>query len=344
MPPSDLIGAGFAVPVRAPRLLVLANGVPLPGAIEATVTSTGHFAADGFRVRAALTADAAGWAAATAIAVDVRIALAAPGFVSLIEGNVDRVAIDPIGGTLTLEGRDRSADLIEARTQETFANRTASEIATMLAGRHGLAADAQATTTPVGRYWELEHDSSTLNVAGRATTEWDLLTTLALREGFDLWVAGGTLHFRAPATMPPVVLPVAGMASLRLERALTFAGDIVVTVKSWHSRAGSRCVQTARTQRGAATAKTYVFVVPNLTEDAALTYAQRKLAELSAHELTASCELPGELLLTPRMPALLLGTGTLFDTVFRIDEVTRTLHATRGFSQSVRMRTAGPAG
>jgi hypothetical protein len=80
--------------------------------------------------------------------------------------------------------------------------------------------------------------------------------------------------------------------------------------------------------------------MPNLTEDAASNIAQRKLADLSTHELLANLEMPGELGLTPRMQVLLLGTGTLFDTVFRIDEVERRLHATRGFSQRVRMRAA----
>jgi hypothetical protein len=199
----------------------------------------------------------------------------------------------------------------------------------------------QATTTPVGRYWELEHDSLTLNAAGKATTEWDLLVNLAKREGFDLWVSGTTLNFVAQDLLAlPVVLPLASVTSLRLERALTFAGDIVVTVKSWHSRAGSPCVQTAQTQRGAATSRSYVYVVPNLTPDAAQTYAQNVLNQLTTHELVANIEMPGELTLAPRMRMLLQGTGTIFDTVLRIDEVERRLHATRGFTQRLRARAA----
>ncbi len=334
MPPSD---------ARAPRLSVLVNGVPLLGAIEASVSSTGFFSADWFRVRAALAGDAFVWAAETKVFVDVRMALSPLGpFVGMVQGNADLVEIDPIAGTLLLEGRDLSAGLIEARTQETFANRTSSEIATILAGRHGLAANVWPTATPAGRYWELEHDSLTLNVAGRATTEWDLLVSLARREAFDLWVSGTTLNFvpRDDGAVPAVV-PMASVESLRLERALTFAGDIIVTVKSWHSRAGEVCVRTARTARGAASSRAYVYVVPNLTPDAAQTYADNALAELTRHELVASIEMPGELLLSPRMPILLQGTGTIFDTVLRVDEVERRLHATRGFTQLVRARASG---
>lgn len=350
MPPSDGVGDALAFasealatgPVRAPRLNVLVNGTPLTNAIEAFASSTAFFSADRFRVQAALSGDASVWAAETRLLVDVQMALSPlGGFVSIVQGYADLVCIDPIAGTLMFEGRDLSAALIEARTQETFANRTSSEIATILAGRHGLAANVQATTTPVGRYWELEHDSLILNAAGRATTEWDLLVSLAKREGFDLWVSGAVLNFVPPDyAASPAVVPTASVVSLRLERALTFAGDIMVTVKSWHSRAGSVCVRTAKTDRGAASSRDYVYVVPNLTPDAAQTYAQNVLNELTRHELVASIEMPGELVLSPRTLLLLQGTGTIFDTVLRIDEVERRLHATRGFTQRLRARAA----
>jgi phage protein D len=350
LPPSDSVGAALAFasealatgPVRAPRLNVLVNGLPLTGATEASVSSAAYFSADRFRVQAALSGDAALWAAETQLFVDVQMALSPlGGFVSVVQGYADLVSIDPVVGTLMIEGRDLSAKLIEARTQETFANRTSSEIATILAGRHGLTANVQATTTRVGRYWELEHDSLTLNAAGRTTTEWDLLVALAKREGFDLWVSSTMLNFVPPNyAATPAVVPMSSVVSLRLERALTFAGDIVVTVKSWHSRAGSVCVKTAQTDRGAASSREYVYVVPNLTPDVAQTYAQNVLNELTRHELVASMEMPGELAFSPRTLILLQGTGTIFDTMLRIDEVERRLDATRGFTQRLRARAA----
>jgi hypothetical protein len=52
--------------------------------------------------------------------------------------------------------------------------------------------------------------------------------------------------------------------------------------------------------------------------------------------------MPGELALWPRARVRLCGTGTIFDTVLRIDEVERRLHATHGFSQRLRARAASP--
>ncbi len=345
MPPSDYFALAVdpvaSIQVREPRLNVLVNSVPLATATDVTVTSTAFFSADRFRVQGALVNDAFVWAGQTYLFVDVQVALSPVGpFISVVQGNADLISIDPIAGTLLLEGRDRSADLIEARTQETFANRTSSEIASILAGRHDLAANVQPTTTPVGRYWELEHDSLTLNAAGRATTEWDLLVMLARRENFDLWVGGTTLNFFPRSVAPPVPLPLSLTTSLRLDRSLTFAGDILVTVKSWHSRQGTACLQTAQTNRGSVSSKEYVFIAPNLTPDAAQAYAETVLSELTSHELVATIEMPGELAITPRMPILLQGTNTIFDTVLRVDEVERRFNGLRGFTQRLRARAA----
>ncbi len=277
------------------------------------------------------------------------------GFTSLVQGHVDSVTLDPILGVVHLSGRDLSAALIEARTRETFANRTASEIAILLAGRHGLAARVQQTTTPVGRYWQLEHDRITLDQFSRATTEWDLLVGLAEHEGFDLWAAGGTLHFVPPATtaLPEAVLrPVAtlngpvNIESLRLERSLTFAGDITVTVNSWNSRMAqgfSQAASTAQSAQAAALAHQYSFVLPNLTPDVALQIAQQRLAELSLHERVITAEMPGDLVLDAHLPVALEGTGSAFDQTYRVDELVRHIDARHGFHQVVRARNVSAA-
>ena len=253
------LSSGLFHPVsamRQPQLRVMANGVPLPGAFEAEVGSNNHYAADHFSVGVALSADpsrgAAWWAAQDSVLIDIEISLGG-GYQRMLRGAIDTIEVEPLRNVLRMRGRDLSDGLIEARTQETFANRTSSEIATILAGRHGLDADAQATTTPVGCYWQLEHDRIVLGGFARATTEWDLLVALAQYEGFDVWVSGTTLCFRAPdPPTAPLILQQEALISLRIERALTLACDIEVTVKSWHSRTAhsATCRQRARSHRG----------------------------------------------------------------------------------------------
>jgi phage protein D len=260
-------------------------------------------------------------------------------FESAITGLVDAVDYDANAATIGFSGRDLSAALIEARTQETFANQTASEIAELLARRHGLSAQVTATTTPAGRYWELEHDRLTMNAFTQATVEWDLLVSLAQHEAFDLWISGTTLYFQPQQDATPVVIRPENCVSLRLERALTLAGDVEVIVKSWHSRGGIGCTQSAR-RRGSGKAARYIYVVPNLTPDQALTLAQRRLNELTRHERVVVAELPGDMVLTPRMALALEGTATGFDTNYRIDEIERSLSPGHGFVQRVRARVA----
>jgi phage protein D len=328
---------------------VLANSIPLGGVQEARVTSTNHFAADRFSIRVALDAAPGAeaiWANADAIAIEVRMSLDGFSFVSIVQGTVDVVEIDQLRAAATLEGRDLTALFIESRTQETFANRTASEIARLLAGRHGLTPQVTPTTTPVGRYYQDEHDRITLDQFSRATTEWDLLVFLAQQEGFDVFVSGSTLFFQPPSsTADAVQLTPDTLVELRLERSLIFSRDIEVTVKSWNSRQQSAFTQTARSSKptggsagglAAGPVQRYVFVRPNLTLDQALQLAQRKLAELTRHERVFHATMPGELALSPRSLIALSGTGTAFDQTYFVDVVERSLSVESGFVQHLR--------
>jgi phage protein D len=330
-------------------VVLLANGSPVAGVIEAEVLSNNHFAADRFGATLALDADPASasfWASAGDVSAEIRMSLDGLAFVSLIQGAVDSIDIDLTYGQVRLEGRDLTAALIESRTQETFANRTSSEIARIMAERHALTPEVTDTKTPVGRYYQNEHDRITLNQFSRAMTEWDLLVFLAQQEGFDVFVQGTTLHFEpSSASASRVLLTPDAVMALRLERALTLARDIEVTVKSWNSRQRNAFEQTARVSgRGkqAVQPQRYVFVRPNLTEDQALQLAQRKLAELTRHERTIAVTMPGELAITPRSIVELAETGTDFDRPYYVDVIERRLSVQSGFTQHLRCKNVNP--
>jgi len=340
---------------RAPRLQVIANGQIVTGAMEAEVISNNYYAADRFSASIVLGidpwAEAPFWASESDILLDVQFSLdGGASFTSLVQGAVDRVSIDPTFGLVHLDGRDLTASLIETRTQETFANRTASEIATILAGRHNLMPRVSPTTTPVGRYYQSEHDRITLDQFSRATTEWDLLVFLARHEGFDAFVQGQALYFQ-PATQAAdlaVSLRPDDVIDLKLERSLTLARDIEVVVKSWNSRQNNAFIQSARalcrsgTGQSNGSPQRYVFVQPNLTPDDALKLAQRKLAELTRHERTIRISMPGELALSPRSLIALEGTGTDFDQTYYIDVIERRLRQDGGLMQRILAKNTSP--
>lgn len=330
--------------LRRPRLQVLANSAVLGGVLEASVSSNSHYAADRFRLRAALSSVGSDILSATELRIEISIGVGS-GFRSLIIGLVDHIDIDAAHGTVEIEGRDFCAGLIEARIQQTFSNKTSSEIAVELAQSQGLSAEVAQTTTPVGRYYQSEHDQVALDQFCRATTQWDLLVFLAQHEGFDVWVSGSTLHFQ-PTAVPVVsrtILP-SDCISLRLQRALTLANDIEVVVKSWNSRQQSAFVQVARQSGHSAgngsRKQRYVYVRPNLLADQALQLAQRILADLSRHERVVQLTMPGELVLTPRCMVAIGGTGTDFDQVYQVAEIERELSVDRGFVQHVKVKNA----
>jgi phage protein D len=331
---------------RAPRPEVLADGAALVGVLEAEVISNNYYAADRFQVRMALDASpatAAFWASAGEVMLEIRMALAGLP-VSLIQGGVDRVRLDPVRRLVTLEGRDLTLRLIEARTQESFVNRTASEVAEILATRHGLSTQVTRTTTKIGRYYQDEHDRITLGQFSRAMTEWDLLTWLARQEGFDVFVRGTTLTFQ-PAEDAARIFPLAvqDTTALQVERALTLARDIEVTVKSWNSRQQSAFTKKARAsgqrQGNTDAVQRHVLVRPNLTEDEALKLAQATLAELTRHRMVLSATMPGELSLAPRDTVLLRGTGSVFDQSYVVEDIARRISVQHGFIQHIRARS-----
>lgn len=338
LPSSDPWFAGSTV--RRPRLQVLANGRAIAGVTSVEVMNNAYFAADIFEISLALTADpergVGWWANQGGTTIDIQVTLGGA-WVNLVHGTLDSVEIDPLRAVARISGRDLSAGLIESRVQGTFANQTASEIASAIAGRHGLAADVQATTTPVGRYWQLEHDSLLLDAMARSTTEWDLLVALAQYEGFDVGVRGTTLRFRPPEQgAPPLLLEAANCTRLVLERSLTMAQGVRVTVRSWNSRAAQCYEQCACSPDAGDEAKDYIYLVPNLTPDMAAAVAAQRLAEVTRHERVLAAELPGETELWPGMQVLLQGTASSFDASYVIDVVERRIDARRGFSERLR--------
>jgi hypothetical protein len=348
-----------APPCRFPRLRVLVGGEVLKGAFQAEVASSNHFGADRFSVSAAIDPDpwasAAFWSSQVDLFVEVQFSLdQGVSYTSLIQGLVDLVSLDPTAGTVRFNGRDLSAALIEARTQEAFSNRTSSEIASILAERRGLVPQVVPTSTLVGRYYESTFGTTTLDQFSRSTTEWDLLVYLARCERYDVFVRGTSLYFcpiAGPATVSRILRPC-DVTRLMLQRTLTLARDVEVTVKSWNSQKQQAIVECVRSTictagTGFSDAQSgypqrYVLVRPNLSPDTALKLAQQQVEELCQHERIVELEMPGELTLTPGSTVILDGTGTDFDQIYYVDAIERTIQPRAGFIQSVCLKGGSP--
>jgi phage protein D len=343
--------------VRAPRGWFLVNGTRVE-ALDLEVVNNGFFLADTFQGRARMAADEAfslaAWASEDVIEIEL-IATDGITTTTLLAGLVDDVELDADRRLVIFSGRDFTGDLIETKTTEKWPNKTASEIASEIAGRHNLTPVVTATSTTAGTYYSREHAVLTDD-----TTEWNLLTYLAEQEGFSVYVAGRELHFEKPAdpaqaprwqlNYEPGLVTEANASSLRMRRNLTVAKEVVVKVVSWNAKQKRAFDVTRRADRSRrsrprsqAAARTFVFRVPQMSEQQAIEYADRKLREISQTERTIDVTLPADLRVTARHVVALNGTASEFDQEYLIDTINWSVNMDGGLGMRLVCRNIAPA-
>lgn len=346
---------------RTPRAAVKLNGAIVAGWEAVEVDNNAFRAADTFRVVFASEGLQKGygpeWFASQA-SIDCEIfATDAPADPAnyqptdadrLILGQVDDIEFDPLSGTISITGRDWTAKLIDTKTSENFLNKTASDVATILARRHGLAPVVTATTGKVGTYYSQDHMSLT-----QERSEWDILAELARFVDFDVFVKGKELHFQPKATsaeqyaieweFPAEGAPTANVTTMRFNRSLTIAKGVVVTVRSWNAKqkkafeaSWPKSVKSAKPgQSGAADPLRYHYTIAGLTQDQAFQEARRRYDMIVRHMMTISADLPGDALLDCGKVLVVRGTGTAWDQDYYPDSVLRSLSTDEGYRMTV---------
>jgi hypothetical protein len=340
---------------RKPRVRATANGQVVSGIIETRISSNSCWSADSYIVTATFGDDtkskAPHWASASRIELNIELSVdAGQSFSNLIRGPVDTVMIDPIIGTIQIEGRDYTANILSSNSQESFVNRTSSEIASIIAVRHGLNPVITKTTTLVGSVDSYNRSILTLHQSSKITTDWDMLVYLAELERFCLYVERDSLHFEAPDAIGARVLTISakGVSELKMERALPLTSTIQVTVNSWDFNQMKSLSTLADTNPGpvasqsnqALTQSTAQFFLtrPNLISSDAVVLAQRQLDDLTSHGRAIEFEMPGELTLTARDTIQLIETGTAFDQLYQIETIDRHLSPSVGFIERIRAK------
>jgi phage protein D len=279
----------------------------------------------------------------------------------LIVGNIDNWHFSPAKFEITADGRDFVGQLIDAKSAgESFKNYTSSEIASMLATRHGLTPVVTATKGLYGEFYQID----SAHLTGEQS-EWDLLTTLAAIEGYQVYVDGYNLHFQPavdPAKTPNYVVryqppgllayPQANVSDdLDFNRALTISKGVTVEVLSWNSKRKNKQFVASYPKAaksvtpGNAVAKTQVYrVVRNgLDPGAAATLAQSIYNSIVQHEMKVSGSTAGDNLLTPQTLLRIEGTQSPFDQVYYCDSVRRSMSWDGGYSMSFTAKNHSPA-
>jgi hypothetical protein len=327
-----------ALPSSQPQVRVSVDGVAVLGVLAVDIEQVAYFAADRFVALFALDRSLNGGAvffgALSAQSVVIELAVEPFGYVSLFTGQIDNVRMDLRAGTAALTGRDLSASLIDTEISQTFANQTASDIATAIAGGHGLTPNVTATRTLIGQYYELDHAKHGLGLNSRTGTAWNLLSWLAMIEGFSLSVTGTVLNFMPSVLPAPFYLTPQDCIDLSIDIATTI--PVSATVKSWNTRNKAAFTQTA----GTGTGPSATLIRPNLTSAQANLVARNHLADLAWHKTIMIATMPGELALAPSAPVSLSQTNSPLDQTYLVDSIRRCVDTRRGFVQTVRAHAA----
>jgi phage protein D len=330
------------------------------------VDSNSFYSADTFSITFALSAmpadtgTLAWWSKQTSIEISISAAIIGQNSCdvkNLIIGGVDKWHFNPAKFEVTAEGRDYTAKLIDTKTSEKFSNYTTSQVATMLAQRHGLTPVVTATTTNVGAITKYDHTHVT-----DERTEWDLLSYFAGLDGFQVYVVGNELHYE-PELDPdkadqyvihwsaPILTayPQSNVSDdLQFERDLTLAKGVTVQVRSW--KGGKAFTETYPNNGakgiapGQAVAKRQVYSIvrSGLDQQGAQALAQAIHKQITAHEMRMSTSMPGDNLLTASTIVRVEGTDSTFDQLYYPDSVRRSMSFEGGYSMSLTAKNHNP--
>lgn len=332
---------------RSPAARVLVSGQPLAGVIGAEIESTNWFGADCFRVslatgRPPLTG-ANYWASVPDAELEVQLSLDQQIYQSFIVGQIDHLDLDPVLGTVRLEGRDYTSELVHTSLEQGFLNQTASESVVLIAAAHGFPASVTPTSTLIGRYYENDHNFLNLDQFSRAVTEWDFLVSLARQEAYDLFFSGHTLVFQPIGLNSQYIyMQIDDFERIEFKRSLLLGRDISMTIKSWSSRQQVCLEQTLVGESPVGSvlpSLQYKLMQPNLSGAQILNEAATRIAEIASHERWVEMTMPGELKIAPRDILLISGTESAFDQAYRVDCVRRAIDES-GFRQIIQARTA----
>ena len=335
--------------MRQPRLRAVLNDITILIPYSAQITHHSSFAAGSYRLLVSLAGNSsltvADWVDIGQVRIRIQVCVYPhEAYSDLIEGYVDSIDINPITGSVHLEGRDLSASLLDTKTPTDFQNLSSTEIVTRLSHRHGLTPVGLPTTGYAGRHYADIYNVMSMAQFAKLSSDWDILSILAQTAGRDLFVDGTDLHFQPRVTISdvPQDLVVSDLMDLRMIRSLPHSGGTAVTIASWNSALGVAVNEShdTRAPTGLASAATrpsptFTVLRPNLQSSAAQTLATQMARSIASDAMSIQFTMPGDVALSARRPLRLAGSGTAFDVSYQIDTINRVFRANSGLSQKV---------
>jgi phage protein D len=243
--------------------------------------------------------------------------------------------------TVQLVGRDYSARLIDTEFSVAFAERTAAQIATMLAEKHGLT--PQVTPTEIIIEKDMYKDRK----------EWEILQELADREGFVCYVKRNkTLYFGPRSELDDTIIAEINYRQQAKSNALAIQLDDslvgvinYVVVRHWLGKKKGLVEGEAKNQElidKYGEKKRVIYDPKAKTKELADQIAEKRLKEWSRVVVTAEpVKVAGSPLMMPEKMVSVKGCGR-FDTSYYIERVRHSLSKSSGFFTEAALTSQRP--
>jgi Phage tail baseplate hub (GPD) len=279
----------------------------------------------------------------------------------LFTGTVDNISCDFDRRTVSISARDKTKGMAGKKSTEDFRNKTASQIVSEIAGRHGLSPAMDTTADMAGKKFNVDHVLLTNHVS-----EWTVVQHLADREGKVAFVQQDKLYFKelddesfglvTVIYVPPTDLNHAASNVLRLtgSRNMEAGKPSECHVRSWNVKkkkayhgqdegggggGGGGAFDGGRNSQGLGGAggivggdrigggsgggakNVYEYSHPQLDQSQCDKMAKKRLRESRRQEMTIELEMVGSASVRPPKRLSLTGTLTAFDQLYFIDSV-----------------------
>lgn len=243
---------------------------------------------------------------------------------TLLTGQLDDADFDMIRRTITVTGRDKSAQLHDNKTNDKWINKKTTDIVRELAEKAGIKADVGALSTMAGKMLEQDHVKLSDGVSFSY-----LINKLAEIDGARWWVdADGTLHYVPYGStvgnysiyIDQSAQPIkSDCLHLRITRNIQAARKIRVRLQAWHPRK-KRVHEYESTIPGIGDELGYTYHIPALQQDQVEKQAKSQAMEKARHELKVRATVVGDPAISAGMGLTLSGTE-FFDQTFEMDTV-----------------------
>lgn len=259
----------------------------------------------------------------------------------LVNGEIDVVNVDFVGGTITVTGRDESGQLHQQKVSQKWQNQTGSQIVEQLAAKAGLGVSAIGSALMAGK----KLDQDWIKLADNTPISY-IINKLAEFDGNKWWVKNGIFNYAPFGTVSGSYTvrctaenPVIGdTLRLHVRRNFQAGKNQEAKVQTWHPHDKQAYTGTADAPGNGGDLKS-TFHLPGLDQSHVEQWAKAKVGAVTRHRTTVTATVAGDPSIDFAGSLTVVGTGVC-DGTYEIDSITHNFGMS-GYTMTIHAKTMG---